>query len=143
NWYMRRKDPLKRSWSNLPAPYHKYIGHDNNRDFYMFNMKESKNIANQLYLNWFPQIVYNHHQSAPAGNITVGPPYRVPFNYVYDPIIMTSLDAIGAAMHNRLNVEGKPGYGQRGASQFSTWWNGGLRTAPYFHNMIGILTETI
>jgi len=62
---------------------------------------------------------------------------------VYDPILVTSLDAIGAAMHTRLNVEDKPGYGQRGASGFSTWWNGGLRTSVYFHNMIGILTEII
>ncbi|HMR18620.1 MAG TPA: M14 family metallopeptidase [Sphingobacterium sp.] len=143
NWYMREKEPAGRIMGKLPVLYQKYIGHDNNRDFFMFNMAESRNLAKPLFVDWIPQIVYNHHQSAPAGTVVVGPPYRDPFNYVYDPILVTSLDAIGATMHTRLNVEGKPGYGQRGASQFSTWWNGGLRTSVYFHNMIGILTEII
>ncbi|NGF56463.1 peptidase [Parapedobacter sp. SGR-10] len=143
NWYMREKEPTKRVMSKLPVLYQKYIGHDNNRDFFMFNMAESRNLAQPLFVDWIPQIVYNHHQSAPAGTVVVGPPYRDPFNYVYDPILVTSLDAIGAAMHTRLNVEDKPGYGQRGSSRFSTWWNGGLRTSVYFHNMIGILTEII
>src|SRR5690606_16755529 len=59
------------------------------------------------------------------------------------PILLTSIDALGAAMHNRLNVEGKPGYTQRKGSTFSIWYNGGLRTTTYFHNMAGLLTEII
>ncbi|HEY0040789.1 MAG TPA: M14 metallopeptidase family protein [Flavisolibacter sp.] len=143
NWYMRETTPEKRSFNFLPRLYQKYIGHDNNRDFFMLNMKESQNISRQQYVEWMPQIVYNHHQAGPPGSVLAGPPYRDPFNYVYDPLLVTSIDAVGAAMNNRLNVEGKPGYTQRAGSQFSTWWNGGLRTTPYFHNMIGILTEII
>lgn len=143
DWYMREADPKKRSLNNLPRLYQKYVGHDNNRDFYMMNMKESQNISRQLFVEWIPQIMYNHHQRGPAGSVLAGPPYRDPFNFVYDPLVITSLDAVGAAMNNRLNVEGKPGYTQRNGSQFSTWWNGGLRTTPYFHNMIGLLTEII
>lgn len=143
DWYMQEPVATKRKMGKLPVMYHKYIGHDNNRDFFMFNMAESRNMAKPLFIDWIPQIVYNHHQSAPAGTVVVGPPYRDPFNYVYDPILVTSLDAVGAAMHTRLNVEDKPGYGQRGASRYSTWWNGGLRTSVYFHNMIGILTEIV
>ncbi|SFD14071.1 Zinc carboxypeptidase [Chitinophaga sp. CF118] len=142
NWYMRTEDPKKRA-TNIPRLYEKYVGHDNNRDFYMMNMKESQNISRQLYVEWIPQIMYNHHQRGPNGSVLAGPPYRDPFNHVFDPLIVTSIDAVGAAMNNRLNVEGKPGYTQRAGSQFSTWWNGGLRTAPYFHNMIGLLTEII
>ncbi|KAA2243195.1 peptidase [Chitinophaga agrisoli] len=142
NWYMRESDPKKRAL-NIPRLYEKYVGHDNNRDFYMMNMKESQNISRQLFVEWIPQIMYNHHQRGPAGSVLAGPPYRDPFNYVYDPLIVTSIDAVGAAMNNRLNVEGKPGYTQRAGSQFSTWWNGGLRTTPYFHNMVGLLTEII
>jgi len=142
NWYMRTEDPKKRAM-NIPRLYEKYVGHDNNRDFYMMNMKESQNISRQLFVEWIPQIMYNHHQRGPAGSVLAGPPYRDPFNYVFDPLIVTSIDAVGAAMNNRLNAENKPGYTQRGGSQFSTWWNGGLRTAPYFHNMIGLLTEII
>ncbi|EOR95163.1 : hypothetical protein [Arcticibacter svalbardensis MN12-7] len=142
NWYMREADTLKRKM-DIPRLYEKYVGHDNNRDFYMMNMKESQNISKQLFVEWIPQIMYNHHQRGPAGSVLAGPPYRDPFNYVYDPLIVTSIDAVGAAMNNRLNVEGKPGYTQRNGSQFSTWWNGGLRTTPYFHNMVGLLTEII
>jgi hypothetical protein len=143
NWYMRMSDPKKRSLSQLPRLYQKYIGHDNNRDFFMMNMKETQNISRQQYVEWMPQIVYNHHQTGPPGSVLAGPPYRDPFNYVYDPLIVTSLDAVGAAMNNRLNLEGKSGYTQRSGSSYSTWWNGGLRTTPYFHNMIGLLTEII
>jgi zinc carboxypeptidase len=143
NWYMRNADTLKRSTSRLPRLYQKYIGHDNNRDFFMMNMNETKNLSRQLYIEWMPQILYNHHQAGPAGSIVAGPPYRDPFNYVFDPLLVTSIDAVGAAMNNRLNVEDKPGYTQRSGSSYSTWWNGGLRTAGYFHNIIGLLTEII
>lgn len=143
NWYMREPKPEKRSLANLPRLYEKYAGHDNNRDFYMLNLKESQNIARQLFVEWIPQIMYNHHQSGPAGSVVAGPPYRDPFNYVFDPLIITGLDAIGAAMQNRLNAEGKPGFTSKAGSVFSTWYNGGLRTTTYFHNMIGLLTEII
>ncbi|MFZ1785809.1 MAG: M14 metallopeptidase family protein [Ferruginibacter sp.] len=143
NWYMREKTPEKRSTANLPRLYQKYVGHDNNRDFFMLNMKETQNMGRQLFIEWIPQIMYNHHQSGPAGSVLAGPPYRDPFNYVFDPLIITGLDAVGAAMQNRLNAEGKPGYTSKAGSVFSTWYNGGLRTTTYFHNMLGLLTEIV
>jgi hypothetical protein len=143
NWYMRNEDTLKRSTENLPRLYEKYIGHDNNRDFFMLNMSESKNMSRQLYIEWMPQILYNHHQTGPPGTVVAGPPYRDPFNYVYDPLLVTGIDAMGAAMSSRLNMEGKPGYTMKSGSVYSTWWNGGLRTAAYYHNIIGLLTEII
>ena len=143
SWYMRNEDTLKRSYANLPRLYQKYIGHDNNRDFYMMNMSESKNMSRQQYIEWMPQFLYNHHQAGPMGTVVAGPPYRDPFNYVYDPLLVTGIDAIGAAMSSRLNAEGKPGYTMKGGSVYSTWWNGGLRTTAYYHNIIGVLTEII
>jgi len=143
NWYMRNSDTLKRSLSKLPVLYQKYAGHDNNRDFFIMNLKETRNMSRQLYIEWLPQILYNHHQAGPAGSVVAGPPYRDPFNYVYDPMVVSGIDAVGAAMSNRLIQEGKPGYTQRGGSIFSTWYNGGLRTTAYFHNIIGLLTEII
>lgn len=142
SWYMKDNDPKDRRM-NIPRLYQKYAGHDNNRDFYMLAMKESKNMSRQLYLEWMPQILYNHHQAGPAGTVLAGPPYRDPFNYVFDPLLVTGIDAVGAAMNNRLYAEGKPGYTQRSGSSYSTWYNGGLRTTAYFHNMIGLLTEII
>lgn len=143
NWYMRNPTPEKRTLDNLPRLYQKYVGHDNNRDFFIMNMKESQNIGRQLFVEWMPQIMYNHHQRGPAGSVLAGPPYRDPFNYVFDPLMITGIDALGAAMINRLNAENKPGFTRLGGSVFSTWYNGGLRTTTHFHNMIGLLTEII
>ena len=142
DWYMRKEDSTERD-QNIPILYQKYVGHDNNRDFYMNNMSEAANMSLQQYVEWIPQIIYNHHQTAPAGTVVAGPPYRDPFNHVFDPLIITSLDAVGAAMINRMHTEDKPGYTRLDGSVFSTWWNGGLRTTPYYHNIIGILTEII
>lgn len=143
NWYMRKAEKEKRSTESLPRLYEKYAGHDNNRDFYMLNLKETQNMCRQLYIEWLPQIMYNHHQSGPPGSVVAGPPFRDPFNYAFDPIVMTSLESVGAAMINRLNVENKPGYTNKNGSVYSTWYNGGLRTTTYFHNMVGLLTEII
>ena len=143
NWYMREKDPLKRSMNGLPRLYAKYVGHDDNRDFYMSNMKETTNMNRQLFLEWFPQIMYNHHQTGPAGAVVFIPPFRDPFNYNFDPLVPLGIEMVGTAMHSRLVAEGKGGSAMRTGANYSTWWNGGLRTVTYFHNMIGILTEII
>lgn len=143
NWYMRNPDPKKRSTQGLPYLYQKYVGHDNNRDFYMVNMKETEVINRILYREWFPQIVYNHHQTGPAGAVLFAPPFREPYNYNYDPLLVLGIDVVGAAMHSRFIAEGKPGSTMREGAWYQTWWNGCLRCTPYFHNMIGILTEMI
>ncbi|HEV2687487.1 MAG TPA: M14 metallopeptidase family protein [Bryobacteraceae bacterium] len=143
NWYMRQSDPLKRSTQGVPVLWQKYIGHDNNRDFYMSNMSESTNANRQLYQEWFPQIMYNHHQTGPAGAVMFAPPFRDPFNYNFDPLIPKLIELVGSAMHTRFVAEGKPGTVMRSGASYSTWYNGGLRTTTYFHNMVGLLTETI
>ena len=143
NWYMREPDPKKRSTQNVPRLWEKYAGHDNNRDFYMANLSETANMNRVLYQEWFPQIMYNHHQTGPAGAVMFAPPFRDPFNYNFDPLIPPLIEMVGAAMHSRFIAEGKPGTVMRSGSTYSTWYNGGLRTNTYFHNMIGLLTETI
>jgi len=143
NWYMREKDPLKRSLNGLPRLWAKYVGHDDNRDFYMSAMKESTNINRQLWIEWFPQILYNHHQTGPAGGVIFMPPFRDPFNFNFDPLIPLGIEMVGTAMHTRLVQEGKGGSEMRSGANYSTWWNGGLRTIAYFHNSIGLLTEII
>ncbi|HVE78498.1 MAG TPA: M14 family metallopeptidase, partial [Gemmatimonadaceae bacterium] len=143
NWYMRQADSTRRSTSGIPRLYQKYVGHDNNRDFYASTQPETENMNRVMYREWFPQIVYNHHQTGPEGTVMFAPPFRDPFNYVYDPLVPMQLDLVGAAMHTRFAAEGKPGVTMRSGANYSTWWNGGLRTMPYFHNMIGLLTETI
>ncbi len=143
DWYMRNDDPMERSTSGVPVLYQKYAGHDNNRDFYMAALAETQNMNRSMYREWFPQIVYNHHQTGPAGTVMFAPPFRDPPNHYLDPVIITSLDRVGSAMHQRFVLEGKGGTTMRSGASYSTWWNGGLRTTPYFKNMIGLLTETI
>ena len=87
--------------------------------------------------------MYNHHQTGPAGAVIFMPPFRDPFNYNFDPLIPLGIEMVGTAMHSRLVAEGKGGSAMRTGANYSTWWNGGLRTITYFHNMIGILTEII
>ena len=68
------------------------------------------------------------------------PPFEDPVNPHIPPLVMRGINTVGDAITRRLDQEGKVGAVSR--LQFDTWWNGGMRTAPYFHNMVGILTET-
>ncbi len=142
-WYMRHENPEDRTTSGLPRLYHKYVGHDNNRDAYMNNLPETENMSRVLYREWFPQIMYNPHQTGPVGTIVFVPPFRDPFNYNIDPLVIMGIENVGSAMHSRLIAEDKPGSTMRSGAGYSTWWNGGQRTTPYWHNMIGLLTEII
>ena len=143
NWYMRNADVKQRTFVGLPRLYNKYVGHDNNRDSIMNNMPETTNQNRVLFIEWIPQIMYNHHQTGPEGQIIFIPPFRDPFNYNFDPLVPLSVEALGVAMHSRLVARGMAGSAMRSAAPYSTWWNGGMRTAVYFHNQIGILTEII
>ena len=123
-----------------PILYHHYVGHDNNRDWFMNNMPESYHVNEQLYNVWYPQIVYNHHQSSPAWARIFLPPFSDPVNPNIHPGATTGTNLIGTAMANRFAMKKMPGVISN--LTFSMWWNGGMRTVPYYHNMVGILTET-
>src|SRR5262245_9029622 len=138
NWY---REHLGKPWEGRPPElWHKYVGHDDNRDWFMMNQLETRNSARQLYREWYPQIVCNQHQPGPFPARIFVPPFDDPMNPNIPPLVIRGVNAIGDAMTRRLDQEGKRGAVSRVG--FDTWWNGGMRTAPYFHNMIGILTET-
>ncbi len=141
DWYMRNEDEQKRSTNGLPRLYQKYVGHDNNRDSYMATQPETENMARVMYKEWYPQFMYNHHQTGPNGAVVFIPPFRDPPNYYYDPLLTIGIQSIGTAMHSRLIAEGFPGSAMRSKASYSIWFNGNLRTTGYFHNQIGILTE--
>ena len=139
NWY-RKNVGTPFEVAPVPELYHHYVGHDNNRDWFMFTQVETQAVARQLYHEWFPQIVYNHHQSSPFPGRIWGPPFRNPVNPNLDPLVVSSLNRIGEQMRARFDEEGKPGYNS--GIVFDLWWNGSMRGAPDFHNMLGFLTET-
>ncbi|MBM3740518.1 MAG: peptidase M14 [Acidobacteria bacterium] len=124
----------------LPRLYHKYAGHDNNRDWFMLNLPESRHVSSMLFNEWFPQIVYNQHQSPAFPARIFVPPYAEPLNPHIPAVVMEGINTIGAAMKERFARENKPGI--LSYFGFDAWWNGGLRSVPAFHNMHGILTET-
>ena len=138
DWYRKTLGTPYES-SGPPVLYQKYVGHDNNRDWFMNNMEETKVITNVLYNEWYPQIIHNHHQTAPRWAMIFLPPFRSPVNPQIHPGITTSVNLVGTAMAQRFAMEKKPGVIANVG--FSMFWNGGMRTAPYYHNQIGILTE--
>ena len=139
SWYQRNLGtPFETT--RPPELYHHYVGHDNNRDWFMNNMPETAAVSRVLYHEWFPQIVYNHHQTGPAWARIFIPPFADPVNPRIHPGVTTSVNLIGSAMANRFAMKRMPG--AVSDMIYSMWWNGGMRTVPYFHNMIGLLTET-
>ncbi len=142
DWYMREPDVTKRAL-NIPRLYQRYVGHDNARDWYMGNMIETRNMLDVLFIDWCPQITHTHHQSGPAGTVVFMPPFRDPFNYDFDPLVITELDLVGGAMHSRMVAAGLPGTVMREGASYTTWVNGIIRTVAYFHNAVGLLTEVI
>lgn len=141
NWYMR--DPHKVTTESIPVLYQKYVGHDDNRDSFMSSQPETTNMNRASYREWFPQILYNEHQTGPAGAVVFIPPFRDPYNFNNEPLVINQTDVVGEIMHARLVSQGKGGSVMRSGAPYSTWFNGGVRTVGYFHNQIGILTEII
>lgn len=117
-----------------------WAGTDNNRDWFMNNQPETRAVSRVLYREWYPQIVYNHHQPAPDYARIFIPPFADPVNPDIHPAVTTGVNMVGAAMAARFAALDMPGFVSR--SVYSMWWNGGMRLTPYFHNQIGVLTET-
>jgi hypothetical protein len=139
DWYMSNVGgPFE--MARVPELYHHYIGHDNNRDWYMLTQVETQAVTRQLYHNWFPQIVYNQHQSSPFPGRIWMPPFADPVSPNLDPLVVSSLNQMGHSMRKRFDVEGKPGVNS--GITFDLWWNGSMRGGPDYHNMLGFLTET-
>ncbi len=139
HWY-RQNLGTANELAPLPWLYQKYAGHDNNRDWYMMNLQETRNISKLLFSEWFPQIVYNQHQAPAFPARIFVPPYAEPLNPNIPAPVMEGINLIGAAMKERFARENKPGI--LSYFGYDAWWNGGLRSVPAFHNMHGILTET-
>jgi len=138
-WYRKNLGSIYET-SGPPILYQEYVGHDNNRDWFMGNMPETRAVMNILYNEWYPQIIHNHHQSSPAWARIFIPPFRTPVNSKIHPGVTTGVNLVGTAMGNRFAMKKMPG--AISVTTFEMWWNGGMRTAPYYHNQIGILTET-
>src|SRR4029079_1040694 len=122
-----------------PELYHHYAGHDDNRDWFMLNLKETQLITRLLWQEWFPQIVYDVHQQGSNGSRFFIPPFYDPPNPNISPLLLRQVGLIGHKVAADLQAAGFKGVLTN--ALYDTWWHGGFRTAPYFHNSIGILSE--
>jgi hypothetical protein len=139
DWYRRvRGTPFETT--RPPRLGQPWAGTDNNRDWFMNNQPETRAASRILYKEWYPQIVYNHHQTGPSYTRIFIPPFADPVNPDIHPGVTTGVNLVGAAMAARYAQLGMSGYISR--SVYSMWWNGGMRLTPYFHNQVGLLTET-
>ena len=122
-----------------PELYHHYAGHDDNRDWFMLDLKETKAVTKLFWREWFPEIVYDIHQQGSNGSRFFVPPFYDPPNPHIAPLLLRQVGLIGHKMAADVTAAGFRGVLTN--ALYDTWWHGGFRTAPYFHNSIGILTE--
>jgi hypothetical protein len=122
-----------------PELYHHYAGHDNNRDWFMLNLRETQLLTRLFWREWFPQIVYDVHQQGSTGSRFFVPPFYDPPNPHIPPLLLREVGLIGHKIAADLQAEGQQGVITN--ALYDTWWHGGFRTAPYYHNSVGILTE--
>jgi hypothetical protein len=138
DWY-RRTLGTPHEGAEPPELYQHYAGHDNNRDWFMLNLRETKNVTKLFWREWFPQIVYDVHQMGRDGARFCLPPFHEPAYPGIPPLIVRETGLLGYEMASALQ-----GAGFRGVvtnAMYDMWWHGGFRSAPYFHNSVGILSE--
>lgn len=138
NWY-RKTLGTRQEGTSPPELYHYYAGHDDNRDWFMLNLKETRAVTRLLWKEWFPEIVYDVHQQGSNGSRFFVPPFYDPPNPHIAPLLLRQVGLIGHKMAADVTAAGFKGVLTN--ALYDTWWHGGFRTAPYFHNSIGILTE--
>jgi hypothetical protein len=138
SWYRRYKG-TRYEGGPLPWLYHKYVGHDNNRDWFMLTQVETRLVTRMLYKEWFPEIVYDVHQMGANGVRLFVPPFQDPVNPNLDPALVAAMNLVGTQMAAALYDAGKTGIAHQ--QTYDLWWHGGFRSTPTRHNMVGILTE--
>jgi len=124
----------------MPWLYHHYAGHDNNRDWFMFNLKESRLTSRVLYHDWYPEIVFDQHQMGSSGPRFFIPPYSDPVNLNVHPILMAEINMLGKHVVVDMHEQGLKGVitGWR----FNAFFEGVMARTPIWHNIVSILSET-
>ncbi|NOY38656.1 MAG: peptidase M14 family protein [Chlorobi bacterium] len=139
DWYNETKG-TKYEGVGQPTLYHKYCGHDNNRDGDYMNLQESKYIAQAMYVDWPPQAYTDHHQMGAYGARFYVPPYCDPIRPWADPLVWREMSWYGAHIAYKLQEKGYQGV--LNAAQYSGWGHFGWHWITPFHNIAGMLTES-
>ena len=138
NWYNKTVGTPHED-APLPELFNSYVGHDNNRDSFMFTQKETQLIGKVLYQDWLPEVWLDLHQMGSAGPRIFVMPAMDPINPNVDPLIYRNTGLLGFSQAAALERAGKNGiiYGD----MYTYWWEGAMAWAGLWHNMLGLLTE--
>lgn len=139
DWY-RETVGTRYEGLGMPYLYHKYCGHDNNRDGDYHNLPESKYAAKAMFIDWIPQAYIDHHHMGSYGARFYVPPYCDPIRPYADPLVWREISWYGAHIAYRLEEEGFQGV--LNAAQYAGWGHFGWHWITPFHNIAGMLTES-
>jgi hypothetical protein len=138
DWYNRQ---LGSPFEGGPMPWgdHRYAGHDINRDAFMMNMVENRNLSRFFYTDWHPQVFLSMHQMEGDGPRFFAPPNDDPLPPNYDPVIWRAAGLFGSAMTLALERDHRQGVVSN--ALYDYYWPGYEDSAPLGHNTICLLTE--
>ena len=139
DWYGEYLD-TEYEGCGLPWLYHKYAGHDNNRDAFMLNLVESQYVAQILFREWRPQVFQDHHEMGGYSARLYVAPYCEPIHPHADPLIWREINWYGGHMAYRLEEAGKTGV--LNAAQYPAWSHLGFHWLGNYHNIASMLTES-
>lgn len=123
----------------MPWLYHHYAGHNNNRDWFMFNLSETRAVTRVLYHDWFPQIHIDHHQMGSTGARLFIPPFQDPPLPNVQPLVWRGINLLGTTMAYDLQNAGFKGI--ENSRIFRGWWIGACNDTSWLHNTVGLLSE--
>ncbi len=137
-WY-RKNLGTPYEGGRMPWLYHHYVGHDNNRDWFMLTQKETQALTRALFHEYFPQVWLDEHQMGSTGPRIFVPPYADPVDVDIHPLIWREVNVIGANMAMRLEQANRAGviYGY----SYDAYWPGGTKNTAWWKNVSGLLTE--
>jgi hypothetical protein len=135
-WY-RKTVGTSYEGADMPWLYQKYVGHDNNRDWYMFTQRETRLTVEFLYDKWHPQIVHDLHQMGARTARIFLPPYVDPWEPNVDPALRAAVNALGSHVAAHLTAEGKAGVVIH--ALYDAWTP--ARAYPHTHAGVRILSE--
>ena len=138
DWY-RKYLGTKYEGGSMPWLYHHYAGHDNNRDWFMFNLAETRAVTRVLYHDWLPQIHLDEHQMGSDEARLFIPPFMNPPVPNVQPLVWRGVNLLGANMAYDLQQRGFKGV-EHGRS-FTGWWIGACDDTSWLHNVVGLLSE--
>ncbi|MDP1572244.1 MAG: M14 family metallopeptidase [Vicinamibacterales bacterium] len=138
DWYNRWRG-TDFEGSPMPWLYHKYVGHDINRDAFMMNVVENRSLAHFFYREWHPQVFLSMHQMGQRGARYFVPPNYDPIDPNHDPLIWRTAGLLGHAMALAMEEDGRQGVLQ--SAMYDYYWPGYEDSAPLGHNVVTLLTE--